>query len=59
SGRAEFIRESQAKRDALDVIMAQYSDETFGSYEYPDKFLKMVAVIKVKIQEMTGKRSGF
>ncbi|MCP4687690.1 MAG: pyridoxamine 5'-phosphate oxidase family protein, partial [Desulfobacterales bacterium] len=47
SGRAEFIRESQAKRDALDVIMAQYSDETFGSYEYPDKFLKMVAVIKV------------
>ncbi len=55
SGRAVFLQDDEAKRDALDILMAQYSD---GSYSYPDKILKKITIIKVDVQEMTGKRSG-
>jgi nitroimidazol reductase NimA-like FMN-containing flavoprotein (pyridoxamine 5'-phosphate oxidase superfamily) len=54
-GRASFVEDDDAKRKALDVIMGQYTDRHF---EYPPPMLKAVAVIKVEIESMTGKRSG-
>jgi len=53
-GRATFIEDEDSKRKALDVIMGQYTDRHF---EYPPPMLKAVAVIKVEIESMTGKRS--
>jgi len=54
-GKAEFIEESDDKRRALDVIMAQYSDKPF---EFPANKVQATAVFKVEIESMTGKQSG-
>ena len=55
-GKALFIESSDDKREALSVIMAQYSDRLF---QFPENMLKAMAVIKVEIESMTGKHSGF
>jgi nitroimidazol reductase NimA-like FMN-containing flavoprotein (pyridoxamine 5'-phosphate oxidase superfamily) len=53
-GTAEFVEEPEAKRDALDIIMAQYSD---GKFAYTDSVIKKTAIFKVDIDAMTGKTS--
>ncbi|WP_373500693.1 pyridoxamine 5'-phosphate oxidase family protein [Desulfococcus sp.] len=55
-GKVEFISAPEACRRALDIIMAQYSDEP--SFAYQDAELERISVFKVKILEMSGKRSG-
>jgi nitroimidazol reductase NimA-like FMN-containing flavoprotein (pyridoxamine 5'-phosphate oxidase superfamily) len=54
-GRVEFIDAPEARRRALDIIMAHYSDRP--SFEYTDAELRRVSVFRVVIGEMTGKRS--
>jgi uncharacterized protein len=49
-GKARFIDEPQQKRQALDIIMAQYAE---GSFEYTDE--GRTAVFVVDIEQMTGK----
>jgi len=53
-GKAVLIESSDEKREALSVIMAQYSDRLF---QFPENMLKATAVIKVEIESMTGKQS--
>ena len=55
-GKAVFIESSDEKRKALSLIMAQYSDRLS---QFPENMLKATAVIKVEIESMTGKQSGF
>jgi len=55
-GKADIVEDPEEKHKALDVIMAQYSDR---QYQFPDNKVKATAVIKVKIDSMTGKQSGF
>lgn len=56
-GKATFIEDIESKRKALDVIMQNYSD---GSFEYPVEALKnTIIIIKVEIESMTGKKSGY
>lgn len=55
-GKATVIEGLEGKRHALGVIMAQYSDKKF---QFPEKMVKATAVIKVEIDKMTGKQSGF
>jgi nitroimidazol reductase NimA-like FMN-containing flavoprotein (pyridoxamine 5'-phosphate oxidase superfamily) len=55
-GKAVFIESVDEKRKALGIIMGQYSDRTF---EFPENKLKATAVIKVEIDSITGKSSGF
>lgn len=54
-GRADFIEDEASKRKALDIIMNQYGD---GHFQYADAKVKLTVVIKVDIEEMTGKGSG-
>ena len=54
SGKAQFLEDSKEKTQALNAIMSQYSGRTF---EYPDEMLEKTHVIKVVIDEMTGKQS--
>lgn len=56
NGKAFFIKDKAEKVKALDTIMRQY-----GSTEnnFPDSVLKITEVIKVKIDEMAAKQSGF
>jgi nitroimidazol reductase NimA-like FMN-containing flavoprotein (pyridoxamine 5'-phosphate oxidase superfamily) len=53
-GKATFVEQPEAKRDALDVIMAHYADNKFT---YTDPVIEKIAVIKVDIDSMTGKAS--
>ncbi len=55
-GKAFFIEDAEAKRNAISIIMGQYSDRSF---EFPENMLKATAVIKVEIESLTGKQSGF
>lgn len=55
-GKASFTEGLEGKRQALGVIMAQYSDKEF---QFPEKMVNATAVIKVQIEGMTGKQSGF
>ena len=56
-GKAHIITSSPEKREALDLIMSKYSPDT--SFSYSDKALKEILVIKVNIDSVTGKKSGY
>ncbi len=56
-GKAELIEDIESKRKAFDIIMQNYSD---GSFEYPAEAIKnTVIIIRVEIESMTGKKSGY
>ena len=55
SGRAFFIDDPEEKIKALDTITEHYSGKSF---EYKKDSINNVAVIKVEIEEITGKKSG-
>ena len=54
-GQVEMLEDEAAKRKALNVIMGQYGD---GHFHYDDAKVKITTVFCVRIEEMTGKRSG-
>ncbi len=54
NGHASFIEAPEDKRNALDLIMRHYHQEPI---DYPEPVLMSVAIIKVEIEEMTGKTS--
>ena len=55
-GKGSIIDDIESKRKALNIIMQHYSG---NSYEYPDKIVKKTVIIKVEIEHMTGKQSGY
>jgi nitroimidazol reductase NimA-like FMN-containing flavoprotein (pyridoxamine 5'-phosphate oxidase superfamily) len=54
-GRAERVEAAEAKRRALDLIMARYAP---GTFEYPEAAIEKTVVLQVRVRCMTGKRSG-
>lgn len=54
-GKASFITDVEQKQKALHIIIDHYSPGS--SYILPEKNLKEVAVIKIEIIRMTGKKS--
>jgi hypothetical protein len=55
-GNASFVEDPEDKRNSLDLIMRHYHQEPFS---YPEDTLKRTAIIKVEIEEMTGKAYGY
>lgn len=53
-GRASFVEDREEKRKALNCIIKRYSDEDF---DVPDEELDKVEVIRIEIEEVSGKRS--
>jgi len=53
-GKAALMENNEAKKSALAIIMAQYSDKQF---DFPDKMVQATAVIKVSIESISGKQS--
>ena len=51
------VRSNEEKRRALDIIMEHYSGKS--SFKYPEETVNNAAIIKVKIESMTGKKSGY
>ena len=51
-GRAHFVHNPEEKRRALDAILRQYTDDSFA---YPEERIASTLIIKVEIEDMTGK----
>lgn len=56
-GKASFIDNFQEKINALNIIMKHYSSS--NSYTYSEKIVNNMVVIKIEIEKITGKKSGF
>ena len=55
TGKASILDDIEEKREALDIIMKHYSNK--NTFKYPDEILEKTAVIKLVIDEITGKSS--
>ena len=55
-GKALLIEDFESKRKAFDIIMRNYFD---GSFEYPVEAIKNTVIIRVEVESMTGKKSGY
>jgi hypothetical protein len=56
-GRASLVEDQEEKRRALDIISEHYAGKQ--SFEYLQKSVDNLAIIKVTIESMTGKKSGY
>lgn len=57
TGNAFLIDEKEEKIKVLDAIMTKYTGRT--GFEYAEKAFERTLVIKVVINSMTGKKSGY
>lgn len=55
-GKAIIIDDVELKREALDIIVKNYTEDSF---EYPVEAVKGAVIIKVEIESVTGKQSGY
>ena len=58
-GKGQFIKNESEKISALDIIMQKYSHNSSESFEYSKSALDKTALIKVEIESLTGKKSGY
>jgi hypothetical protein len=57
TGRAKLVEDEAEKRRGMDIIMAQmFGDQAF---EYSPEGIRNMAIIKVDLESVTGKRSGY
>jgi len=54
-GKAVFIESLEEKKEALNIIMNQYTE---GCFSFQDSHIQNTIVFKVIIDTMTGKQSG-
>ena len=55
-GKAEFLHNLEKKRRALKAIMSHY---TGHEYAFSEESLVSVCIICIRIEKMTGKKSGY
>lgn len=55
-GKASFIRDPESKREALRIIMGNYSEGVFG---FAESEVAGITMIKVDIEDMREKISGY
>ena len=58
-GCAYFIEEHSKKVEALNIIMSKYSDNGSNTFEYKETTLKKVSLIKIEVNQLKGKISGY
>ena len=56
TGNIIFVEEEAEKIKSLNIIMEKYAGES--RYEYMSEALSKVQIMKIQINEMTGKKSG-
>ncbi|WP_010245794.1 pyridoxamine 5'-phosphate oxidase family protein [Acetivibrio cellulolyticus] len=57
TGKATFIEDKKEKVKTLDAIMTKHTGK--AGFEYPEKMLEKTLIIKVQIESVTGKKSGY
>jgi nitroimidazol reductase NimA-like FMN-containing flavoprotein (pyridoxamine 5'-phosphate oxidase superfamily) len=55
-GKASIVEDTREKREGLNAILEHYSGRTF---DYPEAAVNGTLVIKVEIESMAGKKSGY
>ncbi|MCK5312036.1 MAG: pyridoxamine 5'-phosphate oxidase family protein [Desulfobacteraceae bacterium] len=55
-GKAHFIEKIEEKQKALEIILQNYTDRVF---ELPEKNVINTLLIKINIEQITGKKSGY
>lgn len=55
-GKASVIHNFDEKIKALNIIIEHYSDR---AYEFQQKYIDAVTIIKIEIENITGKKSGY
>jgi nitroimidazol reductase NimA-like FMN-containing flavoprotein (pyridoxamine 5'-phosphate oxidase superfamily) len=55
-GTIEFITDFNGKKEGLDIIMSHYGKT--GNNEYSEKEVNNVLILKLQIEEITGKQKG-
>lgn len=55
-GQASVVEDLEEKRKGLDAIMQHYAGRSF---EYLEPAIENTVIIKVEIESMTGKKSGY
>lgn len=58
-GKAHFVEDINEKKKFLDIIMQKYSNKQDKSFEYSKSALDKTALIKVEIENLTGKKSAY
>lgn len=53
-GTAEIVMDEKAVREGLEVLMSHYTE---GPFDFDPRSLSLTALIEVRIERMTGKRS--
>ncbi len=56
-GRIQFIEDIRGKKKAFDIIMKHYTGR--DDFIYPENILKDVIIMRLEVEEMTGKKSGY
>jgi nitroimidazol reductase NimA-like FMN-containing flavoprotein (pyridoxamine 5'-phosphate oxidase superfamily) len=56
-GTAFILKDIAEKKRALDIIMQHYYHHSLAAFHYPEYALEKIIIIKVKVNQMTGKES--
>lgn len=59
TGKAFFVTDYDEMKKGLDILMQQYVKGGTTAFEYPEAMLDRIFLIKVIVDEMTGKKSGY
>jgi len=57
TGRARFVEDEGEKRKAMDIIMTQAFGEQ--AFEYAPEGVREMAIIRIELDSVTGKKSGY
>lgn len=55
-GKAQIVSDLLAKKEALNIIIKNYTSRIF---EFDEKAINSIEIIKVEIKEINGKKSGY
>ncbi|OPJ59698.1 pyridoxamine 5'-phosphate oxidase family protein [Clostridium oryzae] len=54
-GKSSFVEDINEKIDAMNIIMEKYSGRS--DFEFPQAALNKIAIIKIELDQITGKKS--
>jgi len=57
-GKANFVEEFEEKKYVLNLIVQKYSG-TSDEYEFSEGVVDTITVVRITIESMTGKKSGY
>ncbi|MEI6132132.1 MAG: pyridoxamine 5'-phosphate oxidase family protein [Bacillota bacterium] len=57
TGNVGFVDDDKEKKKALDALMKKHSGES--EFDYPEVLFARTLIIKIEIDTLTGKQSGF